>query len=63
MGAPVIVDTVAAAAAVDVPPSTIRTWASRGLLNRHGTDRRGRTLYDLQDVVDVCRSRLTNVDD
>lgn len=44
------VDTLTAAAAVGVKPYRIRTWASRGLLDRQGRDHRNRTLYLLEDV-------------
>lgn len=37
-----------------VPPSTIRSWASKGLLERHGKDDKGRTLYDRGEVVAVA---------
>lgn len=44
-----LADTAAAAASVGRPAATIRTWARRGLLTRHG--KRGRhTLYDLDEV-------------
>lgn len=45
-----LVDTVAAALAVRVEPSTIRTWANRGKIEKRGKDRRGRSLYSLTDV-------------
>lgn len=45
-----LADTAAAAASVGRPAATIRTWARRGLLERHGKDQRGRTLYDLDEV-------------
>ncbi|UVK62602.1 MerR-like helix-turn-helix DNA binding domain protein [Arthrobacter phage TaylorSipht] len=47
---PVLVDSVAAATAAGVKPSTFRGWAHRGLLERKGTDARGRALYELGDV-------------
>lgn len=31
-------------------PRTIRQWASRGVVQRHGRDERGRTLYDLAEL-------------
>lgn len=49
-----LVDTIAAAAAVDVPAGVIRKWAYRGDLTRRGTDEKGRTLYDLQQVHDTA---------
>ena len=48
----VYVDAVAVSRAYGVPPPTVRTWAARGLIQRHGTDAKGRTLYDLDEVVD-----------
>lgn len=47
---PVLVDSVAAAVAVGVRPSTLRGWAHRGLLERAGSDDKGRALYDLGKV-------------
>ena len=46
----VLVDSVSAAVAVDRPRSTIRRWAHQGLLDRKGSDARGRALYDLAAV-------------
>ncbi|QOP64961.1 MerR-like helix-turn-helix DNA binding domain protein [Arthrobacter phage Brynnie] len=43
-------DSVAAAAAAGVKPATLRGWAHRGLLERKGTDSKGRALYDLGAV-------------
>jgi DNA-binding transcriptional MerR regulator len=59
------VDTQAAALAAGVKPSTIRTWADRGLLSRHGRRQR-RTLYDLGEVLSVAdrnTPRSTTVED
>lgn len=52
-----LVDTNAAAVAVDVKPGVVRKWAHRhpDLLPRRGRDRRGRTLYELKDVHDTKR--------
>ena len=50
----ILVDTVAAAVAVDVAPGVIRKWAHRGHLVRQGQDAKGRTVYDLQDVYDTA---------
>jgi len=36
-----LADTQAIAVLVARPPATIRSWAHRGQLTRHGTDRRG----------------------
>ncbi|WNM65735.1 MerR-like helix-turn-helix DNA binding domain protein [Arthrobacter phage Vulpecula] len=49
-GRPVLVDSVAAATAAGVKPATLRGWAHRGLLERKGTDSKGRAVYDLADV-------------
>jgi DNA-binding transcriptional MerR regulator len=46
----VLVDTQAAAVAVDRPESTIRRWAHEGRFTRKGTDGGGRALYSLADV-------------
>lgn len=50
-----LVDTVAAAHAARVKPATIRSWARRGKLAQHGTDWRGRGLYDLAEVYTAAR--------
>lgn len=52
----VLVDTQAAAVAVHVAPSTIRTWARRGYVERKGTGPgSGRVgLYDLGQVYSVA---------
>lgn len=52
---PVIVDTSAAALAVERTPATVREWAARGLLEQVGTDERGRRLYKLADVYRVAQ--------
>ncbi|MFJ4168371.1 hypothetical protein ACIPY3_02560 [Paenarthrobacter sp. NPDC089714] len=49
-----LVDTVAAAAAVQRKPGTVRSWAARGDLERRGRDDRGRTVYSLADVYEVA---------
>ena len=43
--------------ALGVNPGTLRSWASRGKVRRHGKDPQGRTLYDLDEV-----ERVTQVD-
>lgn len=53
----VLVDTLAAAEAVNRPPGTIRRWAHEGLITARGRDRRGRTLYALADVYRAERAR------
>lgn len=53
-----LIDTVAAALAVGVAPSTIRTWANRGLIQRMGADRKGRSLYSLS-AVKIVHSKRT----
>jgi hypothetical protein len=52
---PIHVDTPTAAVAVNVAQGTIRSWASRGHIRAVGRDRRGRTLYDLQQVMDTAQ--------
>jgi hypothetical protein len=46
----VLVDTLAAAAAVNRPAGTVRRWANEGRIVRQGTDKKGRTVYRLEDV-------------
>lgn len=45
-----LADTAAIALLLGVPPGTVRVWAHRGRLTRHGKDRRGRTLYSIQEA-------------
>ena len=47
---PVLVDTLAAAAAVGRPAGTVRRWANEGRIVRQGTDEKGRAVYDLAAV-------------
>lgn len=49
-----LVDTGAAAVAVKRAPSTVRWWAHTGKLERKGTDKQGRALYDLGDVYKIA---------
>ncbi|MGX5358774.1 MerR family transcriptional regulator [Kocuria sp. KH4] len=55
----VLVDTIAAAHAIDVPPARIRQWAHRGKIESAGQDERGRSLYALSDVRRVHREQKT----
>lgn len=50
MSAPQLVDTAAAATAVNVTTSTLRKWVSRKKLQGYGYDPRGRLLLDLGEV-------------
>lgn len=54
-----LLDGPALAAALDPPrpAQTLRAWASAGLITRHGKDARGRTLYDLDEVIAVSAAR------
>jgi hypothetical protein len=45
-----LADTQAIAILLARPAATIRSWAHRGQLTRHGTDRRGRTMYDIGEA-------------
>lgn len=45
-----LADTLAIAFLTGRPPATIRSWAHRGHLTRHGTDPRGRTMYDITEA-------------
>src|SRR5690606_13335128 len=44
-------------AAYRIRADRIRKWASRGRIAQHGTDRLGRPLYLLGDVLDLARKR------
>lgn len=64
--APVLADRWAIASDLGLHPGTIRNWASAGKLTRRGKDARGRTLYDLDDVIalasgDTPRSTVAGV--
>jgi hypothetical protein len=50
-----LVSTTDAAIHVGVDAATIRSWASRGYLNKSGLDERNRPLYRLIDVLRVAR--------
>lgn len=39
---------------IKAPESTIRRWAKQGRLISHGTDKRGRRLYRVGDVLDIA---------
>lgn len=51
VGRSVVVPTKLAALAAGVPEATIRKWASRGKLTRHG--RPGRAEYDLDELYEL----------
>jgi len=44
-----------AALGTPVPVNTIRVWAHRGQIAAHGTDRQGRPVYRVADVLDRVR--------
>jgi len=46
----VLVDAISAGPELNIQPSTIRKWASRGQVKRHGIDDRGRSLYSLHEL-------------
>lgn len=45
------VDAIAAQVATGIRAATIRVWAHRGHVTRIGRDRRGRVLYDLDEIL------------
>jgi hypothetical protein len=47
---PLLVDGYAIARDLGLHPVTIRNWAAAGHIERRGRDRRGRTLYDYDEV-------------
>jgi hypothetical protein len=50
-----LADAQAVAIATGRPPSTIRRWAHKGWLERHGTDARGRVLFDVEAAQELAR--------
>lgn len=44
------VDAIALGLLLGIEPATIRQWARRGKLQRHGKDKQGRTLYDIAEA-------------
>lgn len=59
-GTGTLVDTSAAAVAAGVSPATVRSWARRGKIQRHGTDDKGRTLYGLREIYAAATSTTSN---
>jgi hypothetical protein len=59
--APVLIDGPALAVELGVKPQTIRVWAMAGLLTRRGKDRRGRTLFDLDEAMSVSESGAAGI--
>jgi hypothetical protein len=55
-GTPILADTQAVAKAARRPASTIRSWAHGNLITRKGVDRKGRALYDLDEVCDLAEA-------
>ncbi|MFD0344022.1 hypothetical protein ACFVH0_36050 [Streptomyces sp. NPDC127117] len=51
MTAPLLVDVYAAQAATGISARTLRKRLSRGTLDRHGYDRQGRVLIDLNQLL------------
>ena len=51
---PVLTDAIAAIASgvIRCNPATIRSWAHRGYIKKYGSDKRGRTLYDLHELIE-----------
>jgi hypothetical protein len=49
-----LTDTQAIALMTGRPPATIRSWAHRGLLTRHGTGPRRRALYDISEASELA---------
>ena len=49
-----LADTMAIAYLTGRKPGTIRSWASRGLITRKGTDRHGRALYSIDEAQEVA---------
>ncbi|MFJ1782589.1 hypothetical protein ACIOKA_38420 [Streptomyces anulatus] len=50
---PILVDLYAATVATGISACTLRKRISRGTLTRHGYDRHGRVLVDLNELTDT----------
>jgi hypothetical protein len=55
--ADVAINEVAKGLGLDVTEGQIRDWAHRGHIGRHGRAARGRTVYDLAEIMDYVRAR------
>lgn len=52
-----LADTQAIALLTRVKPATVRSWAHRGHLTRHGTGPRGTALYDVEEAEALLDSK------
>lgn len=52
-----LVDGYALARLIGVRPVTIRQWANRGFIGRHGKNHRGWSLYHLDEVLTYAKTR------
>lgn len=52
-----LADATALAWLLKVKPVTVRMWAVRGLIERAGSDHRGRTVYDVDEVLRFAATR------
>jgi DNA-binding transcriptional MerR regulator len=57
----ILADTQAIAFMARVEPSTVRSWACRGLIKRRGTGRRGIALYAVEDAEALIDKRRHEV--
>lgn len=56
-----LLDGPAIAASLGKDASTLRAWASAGLIERRGRDERGRNLYDVDEVISVSKAGAKGV--
>lgn len=56
-----LLDGPAIAASLRIDPSTIRAWASAGLITRRGKDACGRNLFDVDEVTRVSETGAVGV--
>lgn len=54
MRSPLLLDGPALAVALHRSPKTVRNWAAQGLLARHGKDSKGRTLYNIDEAIQLA---------
>lgn len=55
-----LADAQAIAAFLSVSPATVRSWKRRGRLTSRGRDKRGRTLYSIEQAQQIAKGAGRN---